>query len=280
MLLCTTKAKWLLKKRRLLKAAVKGDFSCFQTLQENSTAISSKDIVEPLLPDSGIPIDAIMDKSGRSLLHLAALEGHAHIVRLLLRKGVADINAIDRYGWTALHYACYRGHTDVVELLRSGGANVNAKTLLRGWTPLHCATEHPTVVGLLLRSGAKVNGKSECGYQTPLHCACMLGCVSTVELLINSGADVNAEGTGNWTPLDWANRFGRREIIELLQKNGANNTQNKDKHDGDTVLQHACRKEVERRMLLEQESASSDDQDGTWLRTGTIEKSSEAMQRD
>jgi len=88
--------------------------------------------------------------AGKSVLHLAARGGHENIVRLLLLNIVADINVRDTRGWTAMHHACHRGHTAVIELLLRCGTDVNIKTRLPGWMPLHCACGHTAIVELLL----------------------------------------------------------------------------------------------------------------------------------
>ncbi len=58
---------------------------------------------------------------------------------------------------------------------------------------------------------------------TPLHEGAYNGHKEIVELLINSGADVNAVKTDGMTPLDMATMNSHNEIVDLLRK-----------HDGKT----------------------------------------------
>ena len=73
-------------------------------------------------------------------------------------------------------------------------------------TPLHWAINEEVnyqIVELLIEKGADVNavGKSE---TTPLHLAAYWDHKDIAELLINNGADVNAEGKQGETPFDSA----------------------------------------------------------------------------
>ena len=60
-----------------------------------------------------------------------------------------------------------------------------------------------------------MNAKDEEG-ETPLHLAAGGARKEVIELLIEKGADVNAQGIGGMTPLDWA--YG--ETAYLLSKHG------------------------------------------------------------
>jgi len=94
-------------------------------------------------------------------------------------------------GWTALHHAAFKGQKEVAELLIDKGADVNAKDK-NGGTPLHIASSR---------------GQKE-----------------IAELLIASNAEVNAMILfGSYkgiTPLDFATKFNRTEIADLLRKHG------------------------------------------------------------
>ena len=57
--------------------------------------------------------------------------------------------------------------------------------------------------------------------ETSLHIATFQGHEEIAELLIDSGADVNAKNKGGDTPLDWATGFfNKPKTADLLRKHG------------------------------------------------------------
>ena len=69
-----------------------------------------------------------------------------------------------------------------------------------------------------LAAGTDVNVMdSDFGNATPLHTAARWGYKEIIELLISSGADVNAKDDNGWTPL---HRAANKEIRDLLRKHG------------------------------------------------------------
>jgi len=82
-----------------------------------------------LLVAAGVPVNNLKfncDNMGRTALHLAAGDGQAEIVELLLRAD-ASPHVRNVKGRQPLHEACTVGHASVVQALLSGGADEGAK---------------------------------------------------------------------------------------------------------------------------------------------------------
>jgi ankyrin repeat protein len=97
---------------------------------------------------------------------------------------------------------------------------VNAKVKF-GWNPLHIASAngHKAVAELLISSGADLNAKDNNDGWIPLHYAAQKGHKEIAELLIANGVDVNAKKAGQ-TPLDVAILRNDGKIADLLRKHG------------------------------------------------------------
>jgi ankyrin repeat protein len=89
--------------------------------------------------------------------------------------------------------ASQAGHADAVKALLAGGSDVKA-TSITGTTPLMFAAESgdTTTIGLLLDAGADVNAKETAMGQTPLMFASAYNRLDAVKLLLSKGADVKA----------------------------------------------------------------------------------------
>jgi ankyrin repeat protein len=184
-------------------------------------------------------------------LQVASLQGHEKVVKMLLDKA-ADVNAQSGYFGTALHAASLAGHEKLVELLLDKGAHVNAQDGESG-TPLYAASAsalseshllhdkggyvikprklgtalhaaslagHEKVVKMLLDKGADINAQGG-SYGTALYAASLQGHEKVVELLLGKGADVNAEGGYYGTALHGASARGNEKVVELLVGKGA-----------------------------------------------------------
>ncbi|VDI03178.1 Hypothetical predicted protein [Mytilus galloprovincialis] len=160
---------------------------------------------------------------------------------------MVNTTAINEIGSTALHIACLNGHTDVVKLLVDFGMNINNKTK-HGFTPLYlacqkgryetvkflldlnCRTSHSQmdipktetdVYRSLHSTPIRVNttSKDPLG-STALHVACSNGHSGVANLLINVGMDVNARRNDGKTALHLASLNGHDDIVNILKNSG------------------------------------------------------------
>jgi ankyrin repeat protein len=91
-----------------------------------------------------------------------------------------------------------------------------------GQTALHLAAAkgHGSTVNLLLDRDANIDAKDQ-DNSTPLHLAAAKGHDSTVNLLLDAGADIDAKDQDNSTPLHLAAMNQHKQVVMLLIKRGA-----------------------------------------------------------
>ena len=158
------------------------------------------------------------------------------VIKFLLEHG-ADVHLKDKNGLTSLHYAVIEVPDgliacDVLKCLLENGADINALTNYNS-TPLMVASRScdVNVIKFFLNHGSKNDGRA-------LHFACERAAQLDIMLcLIGNGADVNARGTGDCTPLMTASRSGHVDKINVLINHGANLHLQDD--NGDTAMHYA-----------------------------------------
>ena len=99
----------------------------------------------------------LQDRSDWSVLHHAAMLGHAHIVQQLADTGRVDVNVQDRHGRAPLWWAAHYGHVEVVRvLLATAQADVTLRAIA-GQTALGIASSksHEEVVRMLQEAEAQ-----------------------------------------------------------------------------------------------------------------------------
>ncbi|KAK6638711.1 hypothetical protein RUM43_006978 [Polyplax serrata] len=193
-------------------------------------------IVEYLL-DHGADVHA-KDKGGLVPLHNACSYGHYEVTELLVKHG-ASVNVADLWKFTPLHEAAAKGKYDIVRLLLKHGADASKKNR-DGATPLDLVRDGDQEVADLLRGNAALLDAAKKGNvsrvqrlissdnincrdaqgrnSTPLHLAAGYNNIEVAELLLEHGADVNAQDKGGLIPLHNASSYGHLDIAALLIK--------------------------------------------------------------
>ncbi|XP_019855630.1 PREDICTED: ankyrin repeat, PH and SEC7 domain containing protein secG-like [Amphimedon queenslandica] len=177
------------------------------------------DIVKLLLEKGANPN---VTKDNETPLFVAVKSGNIEAVDILLTNG-ARTDVVSKYHGTPLHCASQTGNADIIKLLIiKGSADVNAVDKDNS-TPLFIAVKSGSIeaVDILLTNGARTDVVSKY-HGTPLHCASQTGNADIIKLLITKGsADVNAVDKDNSTPLFIAVKSGSIEAVDILLTNGA-----------------------------------------------------------
>ncbi|XP_067471026.1 ankyrin repeat and SOCS box protein 2-like isoform X2 [Thunnus thynnus] len=162
---------------------------------------------------------------GVTALHEASKNGHKEIVAVLLTKN-ADANKPTNSGLLPLHVAAQYGYHEIVSLLVS--VTSRARLRHSWISPLHLAAEHNrhTVAAVLLKTGADVNATLAHSHSiqyadrraTALSFAIANGSAETAEMLLKAGASLSLDPV---SPLLMAVRQGCVSTVSLLLERGA-----------------------------------------------------------
>ena len=179
------------------------------------------------------------NRYGMTSLHVACTNGSPRMVDALLEAG-ADIDASLPAGETVVMTCARTGNVAALKVLVDHGANVNAAEQWRGQTALMWAAAqgHPDAVTFLLDRGADLharstenktldegigrarNTKASGGFSSLLF-AVREGNISTVEILIDAGANPNDADPNGTAALVLAILNGHFELASVLLDRGA-----------------------------------------------------------
>lgn len=201
--------------------------------------------IATMLLDNGGFADVRSEKTGIAPMHYAAAFGHAAMIEYLASRG-ADPNATDNDGVTPIFYASRRNRFPIIELMEriggkfggldeavnandvrrvldliSGGSEVNSQSL--AGRPIHLAATKGflAIVRILVDHGADIDANDGFNRSTPLHLAAMADQPAVIDFLVSRGADVEARDIEGRTPLFVAASFGSGNAAGKLVSLGA-----------------------------------------------------------
>ena len=161
-----------------------------------------------------------VDVCGRSALFRAAANGHEDIVEVLIEKG-ADVKVKDKNGKTATHFAASAGQTDALMILVSH-EDMSLNEDKKGMTPVHWASLNgqEECLEILLQNYDSELDKED-GLLSPVHCAALKNNQSCLEMLIANNFKVNRVFKGK-SPLILAVENNCVDVVKVLLEHGAN----------------------------------------------------------
>ncbi|KAF7194375.1 Ankyrin repeat domain-containing protein 17 [Pseudocercospora fuligena] len=183
-----------------------------------------EDIVETLLACEGIDVN----KKGNAYMNalgLACEYGYSGIAKMLLGRSQIAVNQRSR-GETPLHRAATGGHLECVEwLLQHSDIAVNELDEDSRATALHMAITggHTSVVQTIIEHrDVDMNIRDKIYGHTPLMHAILGGMRDImVEILLKRrDIDINVKDKDGDRPLDVAERYSYRRVVQLLVYNG------------------------------------------------------------
>ncbi|XP_028611882.1 ankyrin repeat domain-containing protein 61 isoform X2 [Grammomys surdaster] len=183
-----------------------------------------------ILCGHGAQVNARVDNRNKdSPLHLAITYGTYSVLSILAQNG-AQVNAINEYSMTPLHMAADILNKNMIQTLIACGANVNCAVSSTGQTALKLAVSTASskagrllaagvgCIRLLLNHGAQVDAQDHEG-QTALHEACFGGREVIINLLLEFKANVNILTRNGESPIYMylQNRSNIRDVTLLAR---------------------------------------------------------------
>ena len=182
-----------------------------------------KELFEAVRAGDLARVQTLVEADPTLAIFAASILGDVPRLEALLTTNRSLVSAISSDGWTPLHLTAFFGKEDAVRLLLNKGASVKTRsTNPMTNTPLHAAAagKHAEIVTLLLEHGANANAQQSGGW-TPLHSAAQNGDLESARALLAGGADASARADNQQKPLDLALTQGRQAMVEFLEAVGA-----------------------------------------------------------
>ena len=226
------------------QVSVDAKLECGLTSLHIATLANQPAAVELLLAN-GADV-SLADPEGNTALHMASFLGRTNIVLVLLQGG-ADPDLRNHLGFSSLDNVAitwsdgledYYHHVETVlnttldlEQIRAERPKIlrllaSEGPILPGLAPpvslwQAAMTGNTAAVQQHIRAGTNINTKEDFGGSTPLILAAIFGQTEVAKILIDAGAELDAQNNSGGTVLHQACFFGRPEIVRLLVNAGA-----------------------------------------------------------
>jgi ankyrin repeat protein len=189
------------------------------------------------------------DDEGMTPLHYAVLEGQGGIVETLT-SAFSDIDRKANNGWTALRIAANKGDVPILQTLLRENAKPDAKTVDLKATPLHIAIEatHEMATTVLLDGGANMEAQDRIG-RTALQLSVAIGHLGIATLLASRGAILDSRDLESRTAFHQCAMLGHQQIALFLVERGVN-INAKDKYNAAPLHYAAMRGRCEMAKML------------------------------
>ena len=188
----------------------------------------------------------------RTLIHVAAKNGHVEVIKTLIEFGSKTLDTPDDEGFTPMHGACLNGHADVIELLVQLGSSAIDTPDNYNCTPFHLAVYngHLSAIQMLVRLGSRVIDTPNKLGDTPMHIAATRGHVSVVEMLVRLGSRaIDTPNNNGLTPMHTAATWRHSLVIEQLARLGSCAMDTRDKI-GNTPMHTAVLRDTSSTLSL------------------------------
>ena len=193
---------------------------------------------------------------GINCLHIAALQGHLNLCKMLIDKHKVDLDMTTNKGWTAVHYSAQSGNYELVAYFVQMGADIHLKTddginclhiaalqghlnlckmLIdkhkvdlhitdnEGWTAAHSSAQSGNyeLVAYFVEIGADIHLKTDGGINC-LHIAALKGHLNLCKMLIDKHkVDLDMTTNIGWTAVHYSAQSGNYELVAYFAGMGA-----------------------------------------------------------
>lgn len=124
----------------------------------------------------------------------------------------------------SIHLAAYNGNEDAVKELLKKKLDIEDRDNFGG-TALHGAMfqDNVNIIQMLIDYGYDINAQGTKNQYTPAHDAVWADNLAALKILVENGADLTIKAKDGYTPLEKAKKENKIEIVQYLENINKNN---------------------------------------------------------